>query len=70
MTLTLTLKIDYRLGGIPAYKLVEDTDNLMQIPDEIRKCVVFVCFKDSDDLHPCYSPLHSKVFSVLILTPF
>ena len=43
--MTLALKIDYRLGGIPAYRLVEENDNLMQIPDEIRKCVVFVCYK-------------------------
>ncbi|MGD0855326.1 MAG: hypothetical protein ABSA18_05925 [Dehalococcoidia bacterium] len=44
--MTIELKIDYRLGGIPAYRLVVGEDNLMQIPDEIRKCVVFVCFKD------------------------
>ena len=43
--LTTMLKVDYRLGGIPEYKLVEEDDSLMQIPDEIRKCVVFVCYK-------------------------
>ena len=41
----MMLKIDYRLGGIPAYRLVEENDNLMQIPDEIRKSVFFVCYK-------------------------
>jgi hypothetical protein len=43
------LKIDYRLGGIPQYTLVEENDNLMQIPDEIRKCVVFVCYKTATE---------------------
>ena len=43
--MTSTLKIDYRLGGIPQYKLVKEDDSLMQIPDEIRKCVAFVCYK-------------------------
>lgn len=43
--LTTVLKIDYRLGGIPEYKLVKESDSLMQIPDEVRKCVVFVCYK-------------------------
>lgn len=46
----MKLKIDYRLGGIPAYKLVGKDDNLMQIPDEIRKCVVFVCYKTSSGI--------------------
>jgi len=45
--LTLTLKKDYRLGGNLRYVLAEEDDDLMQIPDEIRKCVVFVCFKDT-----------------------
>jgi hypothetical protein len=48
--LTSTLKIDYRLGGIPQYKLVEEDDSLMQIPDEIRKCVVFVCCKTREGM--------------------
>ena len=43
--LTNVLKVDYRLGGIPQYKLVKEGDSLMQIPDEIRKCVVFICYK-------------------------
>jgi len=43
----LWLKVDCRLGGIPSCKLVRKGDNLMQIPDEIRKCVVFVCYKTS-----------------------
>jgi hypothetical protein len=45
----MMLKIDYRLGGIPQYTLVEEGDNLMQIPDEIRKCVVFVCYKTATE---------------------
>lgn len=48
--LTSVLKIDYRLGGIPQYTLVEEDDSLMQIPDEIRKCVVFVCYKSGEGL--------------------
>jgi hypothetical protein len=46
--LTMMLKVDYRLGGIPEYKLVKEDDSLMQIPDEIRKCVVFVCYKTAE----------------------
>ena len=48
--MTLALKIDYRLGGTPKYRLVGESDNLMQIPDEIRKSVVFICYKAADGM--------------------
>ena len=50
MVLTMMFRIDYRLGGIPQYKLVKEDDSLMQIPDEIRKCVVFVCYKTREGM--------------------
>ncbi len=37
--------MDYRLEGIPQSPIIEEDDSIMQIPDEIRKCVVFVCYK-------------------------
>ncbi len=40
----LQLHVDYRLGGVPRYYMSEETDK-MRIPDEIRKSVVFVCYK-------------------------
>ncbi len=44
----MMLKIDYRLGGIPHYYLTKgEDDSLMQIPDAIRKCVVFVCYEST-----------------------
>lgn len=36
------LKIDNRLGGLTRYYIAEEDDHLMQVPDEIRKCSVFV----------------------------
>ncbi|MCJ7515523.1 MAG: serine protease [Dehalococcoidia bacterium] len=47
----MNLKIDYRLGGIPRYRVVEDNDRLMQIPDQVRKCVVFVCYKTTTGIN-------------------
>lgn len=43
----MVLKVDYRLGGLPCYRLLKEGDSLMQVPDEIRKSVVFLCFRDS-----------------------
>lgn len=34
---------DRRIGGIPTYVLSETGAELLQVPDEIRKCVVFLC---------------------------
>ncbi|MFC2023021.1 hypothetical protein ACFLTL_02570, partial [Chloroflexota bacterium] len=36
---------DYRLGNNPRYYLGEKGDSLMLVPDEVRKCVVFICYK-------------------------
>ena len=37
--------LDERLGNIPRYYLGEKGDRLMLVPDEVRKCVVFVCYQ-------------------------
>lgn len=39
--------LDERLGGTPKYYSGELGDRLMLVPDEVRKCVVFVCYKDN-----------------------
>lgn len=38
----LTLKIDCSVGGIIRYCLIHKTQYLMQVPDEVKKCVVFI----------------------------
>lgn len=43
--------LDERLGNTPQYYLGEKGDKLMLVPDEVRKCVVFICYKDIDGLH-------------------
>jgi hypothetical protein len=48
----LKLHVDYRLGGIPRYSIADNPEHYMIIPDEIRKSVVFVCYKDkSNNIH-------------------
>jgi hypothetical protein len=42
---------DTRLGGKPRYILTDKPERLVQIPDEIRKCVVFVGYKTPDGLY-------------------
>lgn len=46
----LSLKVDYRLGGKPRYYLAEETENLMTIPPEIKKCVVFLLCNDKNGM--------------------
>src|SRR5258707_3551305 len=43
--MTLITFSDYRLGGIPRYYIAEKEDTML-IPDEVRKCVVFLLYKD------------------------
>lgn len=43
----LGLYCDARLGNVPRYVLTDRPESLMQIPDEIRKCVVFLGYKNS-----------------------
>ena len=43
--MTLNLYTDFRLGGVPEHYISEEEDN-MQVPDEIRKCVVFLKYRD------------------------
>jgi hypothetical protein len=73
--LTLTLKIDYRLGGIPRYKVLEEDDNIVQIPDEIRKSVFFVCYKTTNSIKLAGTAFivgvalgESNLFSTYIIT--
>lgn len=44
------LIVDNRLGNFPRYYIGREDDCLMQIPDEIRKSVAFVCFADKDGI--------------------
>ncbi len=38
--------LDHRLGNLPRYYLGQKDDGLMLVPDEVRKCVVYVIYKD------------------------
>jgi hypothetical protein len=44
----LEVLCDHRLGNVPKYYLGEKGDGLMLVPDEVRKCVVFICYKSMD----------------------
>lgn len=44
----LRLYIDERLGNNPRYYVAKEPDNLMLVPDEIRKCAAFVAYKRDD----------------------
>jgi hypothetical protein len=39
----LEMLVDNRIGGFPKYHLGKKGDLLVQLPNEIRKCVVFIC---------------------------
>jgi hypothetical protein len=41
--------LDCRLGNTPRYYLGEKDDSLMLVPDEIRKCVVYLTFRDKNN---------------------
>jgi len=41
---------DYRIGGEPRYYVADNKDVLMQVPDEVRKCVLFICCQSPDRL--------------------
>jgi hypothetical protein len=45
----LRLFTDYRLGGEPRHYLAEKPEHFMFVPDEIRKCAVFVGYQKADD---------------------
>jgi hypothetical protein len=47
----LEILLDERLGNTPQYYLGEKGDKLMLVPDEVRKCVVFICYKGIEGLH-------------------
>jgi hypothetical protein len=38
---------DQRVGGLVRYRLLEDVGELMRVPDEIRKCVAFLWYKNA-----------------------
>lgn len=43
----LKLHIDDKMGGIPRYRLMRQDEPIMYVPDEIRKCVVFIfCYDE------------------------
>lgn len=46
----LVLKLDQRLGNNPRYFLVDEDSAIMVIPDEVRKCVAFICYKANDGM--------------------
>jgi hypothetical protein len=46
----LEVLLDERLGNIPKYYLGEKGDRLMLVPDEVRKCVVFICYESTKGL--------------------
>ena len=43
---------DRRLGGALRYVIAETDDFLMQVPDEVRKCVVFLMCQKADGMYP------------------
>jgi len=45
----LHMVVDRRLGGMPRYRYTREED-LMQVPEEIRKCVAFVCYRNANGI--------------------
>jgi hypothetical protein len=45
--MALKLYTDYRLGGIPKFYVSREEDRML-IPDEVRKCVVFLLYRDQN----------------------
>ena len=43
----LILALDDRRGGTPQYIIIGRNETIMLVPDEVRKCVVFVCCRDN-----------------------
>src|SRR4051812_7549635 len=43
----MQLVSDRRLGGLNRWRLVESAGELMQVPDEMRKCVAFLWYKNA-----------------------
>jgi len=39
------------LGGCPRLYLAEERDDLMLVPEEIKQCVAFLCYKQGADYH-------------------
>ena len=46
--MTLKLYPDFRIGGRPKFILASEPPELMFIPDEIRKCVVYIGYRLSN----------------------
>lgn len=44
----LEMLTDYRIDGVPRYYFGDSDEALMQIPDEIRKSVVFIGYKETN----------------------
>ncbi len=50
LTGELVLVLDDRLERSPQYIPLGKDDQIMLVPDEVRKCVVFLCFKANDGI--------------------
>ncbi len=46
------IDVDYRIGNVPRHYLRFDENPLMQVPDEVRKCVAFLICKHKGSYHP------------------
>jgi hypothetical protein len=58
------LKWDYRIGGMPIQYISFDGGHLVKVPNEIRKCVAFLAYKDNGGIK-----LAGTVFFVGISLP-
>jgi hypothetical protein len=41
--------VDRRIGGMPRYLIGSEGDHLMRVPEEVRKCVAFLKFRQNDE---------------------
>jgi hypothetical protein len=45
------LYCDTRLGGVERYIVTDNTNELMQVPEEARKCVAFIGYRNTDGMY-------------------
>lgn len=70
----LELILDKRLGNITKYTLVNSGGKLMQVPDEVRKCVLFLSYKTATQMEYAGTaflvgvPLNNDYVTVYIVT--
>jgi hypothetical protein len=46
----LKMHSDYRIGGVPRWYFSDEDWERMKVPDEIRKCVVFICYRKAGEI--------------------